>query len=229
MITQEQTVRFKDAPWFPKNNESVLIGGAGGISSWLALWLTRATFNVTVIDFDVIEEINMAGQFFGRNNLQQPKVVALKNNIHLFTNTYINVINGKIDENTEFINPYTFSGFDNMKARKDLFIHWKKSITGLNHPIFIDGRLEGENLQIFCVTPDKMNLYEENHLFDDNLVTEGSCTMRQTTHTAAMISSYMTAFFTNHITNVYQEDLIREVPFFTEIFLPLNLKIDNNE
>ena len=28
-----QQSRFKDAPWFPKNNEICMVGGAGGIGS----------------------------------------------------------------------------------------------------------------------------------------------------------------------------------------------------
>ncbi len=36
--------RFKDAPWYAKEDVNVLIGGAGGIGSWLTLFLSRANF-----------------------------------------------------------------------------------------------------------------------------------------------------------------------------------------
>ena len=43
-----------------------------------------------------------------------------------------------------------------------------------------------------------------------------------------MIASMMTAFFTNHITNVYAKEIIREVPFYYEFIVPMNLTITNN-
>ena len=61
---QQQYDRFKDAPWFPERDEVVMIGGAGGIGSWLTFLLVRAGFKPTVYDFDVIEEHNIGGQLF---------------------------------------------------------------------------------------------------------------------------------------------------------------------
>jgi molybdopterin/thiamine biosynthesis adenylyltransferase len=229
MITQEQSLRFKDALWFPKNNEQVIVGGSGGIGSWLALWLARAGFGVTLIDDDIVEERNMAGQFFSKSNIGTYKAEAVRASITEYCNVYINSIIQKINEDTNMYSPYMFSAFDNMEARKMFFNLWKKSITNLNHPIFIDGRLEMENLQIFCVTPENIERYENEYLFSDAEVENESCTARQTTHTAALISSLMVAYFTNHITNIYQEESVRDVPFFTEFFTPLNLKIDKNE
>jgi len=38
-----------------------------------------------------------------------------------------------------------------------------------------------------------------------------------------MIASHMTAFFTNHIANIIERNYIREVPFYYEYFIPINL------
>lgn len=219
----QQFDRFKDAPWFPQRDELVMIGGAGGIGSWLAFFLTRAGFKPTIFDFDVIEEHNVGGQLFRNSDVGMPKVSALYNIIKEFCGSEINTFNQRIDENSP-THYFMFSAFDNMQARKDLFEVWKKSIPNCPvTPIFIDGRLTMEQLQIFCVTPDKIEEYEQNHLFDDSEVEDAPCTMKQTSHSAAMIASHMVGSFTNHITNIYEREIIRDVPFYYEFFIPVTL------
>lgn len=221
--------RFKDAAWFPKEDETVMIGGAGGIGSWLTLFLTRAGFKPTVFDFDLIEEHNLGGQLFRQSDIGRHKVNALQNILTEFAGVTINAFTNRIDENSAG-HHFVFSAFDNMKARKDLFEAWKRNIEGCTvTPIFIDGRLEMEQMQIFCVTPDKILDYEKQ-LFDDFEVEDAPCTMKQTSHSAAMIATLMTSFFTNHMTNIYERDVVRDVPFYHEFFIPLaltNNKIDD--
>ena len=60
------------------------------------------------------------------------------------------------------------------------------------------------------------------HLFDDTEVQDAPCTMKQTSHSAAMIASHMVGFFTNHMTNNAVEEKDRTVPFFWEYFIPIN-------
>lgn len=224
-MSPEQFNRFKDAPWFPKNNESIMIGGAGGIGSWLTLFLTRAGFCPIVYDFDIIEAHNLGGQLFRTTDINTEKVTALYNIIKEFSGQEIITINQRIDINSPS-HHFMFSAFDNMQARKDLFNVWKKSIEGCSvTPVFIDGRLEMEQLQIFCVTPDRISAYEEQ-LFDDGDVADAPCTMKQTSHSASLIASLMTAFFTNHMTNIYERNKARDVPFYYEFFIPMNLTVN---
>lgn len=219
----QQYDRFKDAPWFPQRDELVMIGGAGGIGSWLAFFLTKTGFKPTVYDFDVIEEHNIGGQLFRPADIGSLKVNALFNIIKEFCGVEINTIASRIDENSP-THHFMFSAFDNMKARKDLFEVWKKSIPNCPvTPIFIDGRLTMEQMQIFCVTPDNMQNYESNHLFDDSEVEDAPCTMKQTSHSAGMIATHMVGLFTNHITNIYEREILREIPFYYEFFIPLTL------
>ena len=58
-MESQQYNRFKDAPWFPEREEVTMIGGAGGIGSWLTFFLNKAGFKTIVYDFDVIEEHNL--------------------------------------------------------------------------------------------------------------------------------------------------------------------------
>lgn len=223
---EQQYNRFKDAPWFPKENESVMIGGTGGIGSWLTLFLARAGFKPIVYDFDVIEEHNTGGQLFRMSDVGKLKINALADIIKEFGNDQISVFNQRINQNSP-VHHFMFSAFDNMQARRDLFDVWKKSIPeSLVTPIFIDGRLEMEQMQVYCVTPDRIEEYEAT-LFNDSEVEDAPCTMKQTSHAAAMIATLMTSFFTNHMVNIYERERVREIPFYHEFFIPLAMT--NNE
>lgn len=225
--------RFKEAPWFlsmPEEEKAIIpystinIGGAGGIGSWTALFLSRAGFYTYVQDFDTIETHNIGGQFYRADDIGFFKVDILQKLIHDFTGSHMCSVS------TEAVGNYTpgylfmVSAFDNMKARKMFFEAWKKSLInygiGDKDGLFIDGRLSMEGYEIYCVTPDKIKEYEET-LFLDEEVEDLPCTMKQTTHVAAMIGSQITALFTNHVTNIKAGKAIRSVPFKYTFFTPL--------
>lgn len=220
---QEQYNRFKDAVWFSDRQEAVMVGGAGGIGSWLVFLLVRAGFLPTVYDFDTIEEHNTGGQLFRKQDVGIKKVDALYKISKDFCGEEINTFDVKIDENSP-THHFMFSAFDNMKARRDMFNVWKKSVENCPvTPIYIDGRLSMESFQILCVTPKNMERYEAEYLFQDSDVEDEPCTLKQTSHSAAMIASHMVAFFTNHLTNIYEKETVRDVPFLYEYFIPINL------
>lgn len=220
MRTLEQTNRFKDAEWLPKNNEAVLVGGAGGIGSWVTFFLTKIGFNVYLYDFDTVEEHNLGGQLFKQNAVGKTKVEAVKEVVQQFCGVEISGFIEKITE-TSPGHYFCISAFDNMEARKTMFNTWKKfAILYPEKAIFIDGRLELESFQVFCVTPDRIEEYE-SHLFSDSAIEEAACTLKQTSHTAAMIATTMTAFLTNHIANLNLEIKLRDIPFFYEFVSPM--------
>lgn len=240
-MTETHSSRFKDAPWFPKEKTDIIIGGAGGIGSWLSLMLSRAGFFPIVYDFDRLEEHNLAGQLYSKEDAEKlmPKVEALKVLCKNFADTDIIVMNEKYTKES-MSHHYVFSAFDNMQARKDMFEAWEEYVAewqdfnttlkageedfsefSVYTPIFIDGRLTAEQMQIFCVTPDRIEEYKK-HLFDDSEVEDAPCTMKQTSHSAAMIASHMVGFFTNHMTNNAEGDSVRNVPFMWEYFIPIN-------
>ena len=220
---EQQYDRFKDAPWFPREDTPCLIGGSGGIGSWLTFFLAKAGFSPILFDHDVIEEHNLGGQLFRTSDIGRPKVAAMADIITTFCGTDINTFQEKVTEDS-MTTRFCFSAFDNMKARKAMFQVWKKSVQqGALAPLLIDGRLTMEQLQIFCVMPHTMANYEANELFDDSEVEDLPCTMKQTSHVAAMIASHMTAIFTNHITNLYSGESVRDVPYYYEFFVPINL------
>jgi molybdopterin/thiamine biosynthesis adenylyltransferase len=223
------SVRFSGANWFPQENEEVVIGGAGGIGSWLALLLARIGFKIYLVDFDRVEMHNIGGQFFKVDDVSMYKTQSVNDSIQELCGTSINTINERVEENFQYGTSFMFSAFDNMKARKNLFKSWKYRVNKpyAKTPIFIDGRLTMEQLQIFCVTEENMDVYERDYLFNDSEVEDTACTTKQTSHSAAMIASHMVGFFTNHIANIHEGAKHRAVPFKYEYFIPCDLTISD--
>lgn len=222
---ERENLRFQGLDWYSQDNAPVVVvGGAGGIGSWLSFFLARANFNVTLSDFDIVEEHNIGGQLFKRNQIGKYKAEAVGRNVSEFSTNTINAQTVKITEETA-THEFMFSAFDNMDARRAMFKVWKRSWNNMNRPIFIDGRLNAEQFQIFCVTPENADEYERIHLFNDSEVEDAPCSAQQTTHTAAMIAGHMVGFFTNHITNINLREEVREIPFMYEYFTPMNLTV----
>lgn len=59
-MTTNTSDRFKGAAWFePARRTDILVIGAGGIGSNFIYLASRAGYNITVLDNDVIEEHNL--------------------------------------------------------------------------------------------------------------------------------------------------------------------------
>lgn len=218
--------RFKDFEWCPDSEPFygkhatpvILLGGAGGISSWTMLFLSRIGYGVVVFDFDRIEQLNLGGQFYKQSQIGELKVKALVSNVIDFgANPNMTSYQAMEYLSDSSHSRYAICGFDNMKARKVFYEVWKSRYGDVPTAIFIDGRLSAEIYQIFTIRGtdyDRMDEYEAKHLFDDEEVEDGPCTMKQTSHIAAMIGGNITGIFTNHIANVVMGNPFRVIPFY---------------
>lgn len=224
-ILPDKYTRFKDATWFPKEDTYVLIGGAGGVGSWLTMFLARAGFKCVVYDFDLIDATNTAGQMFRISDLGKYKVTALADIVENFTGEAINTFQERYDINS-MSNNYVFSGVDNMKGRKDMFEKWLSSTINDPNALFVDSRLQMEQLTVYCIRRnDRTSIvnYRDNHLFDDASIPDAPCNLKQTTHSATMIASIMVGFFTNHLSNIATGMNVFLVPFRYEYLIPMGL------
>jgi hypothetical protein len=132
--------------------------------------------------------------------------------------------------------PIMITGLDNMKARKECFEAWLESrntlpddyqegdeFTGSNDYLFIDGRLNAEHMEVFCVQgnhPEQIEAYKET-LFDDSEIAEAPCSAKQTSFAAMGIANLIVASLCNWLTNRKLGEEFREVPFKQSFFLPL--------
>lgn len=215
--------RFKGADWFQKAQEtSIIIGGAGGIGSHLIFSLSRIGYELYVYDFDNVEEVNLAGQLYGPNQLNDNKVYAIKR-VCWTLGCDISRINAFKKYNySSMVSNICIAGFDNMKARKIMFDKWYQYAESINWKdvLFIDGRLLAEiGVVISINSKEKADYYLKNDMFDDSNVEQPSCTLKSTTYSAQIISGLITASLNNFICNT-QEEGIREVPYKIEYNLP---------
>lgn len=225
-----QRVRFSGAPWFGVEDYPVIIGGTGGIGSWVSTLLSRIGFELYLYDFDSVEEHNIGGQLFKNSDIGKKKTEAISDVIKEFSDHSVAETHEKYTKDS-MSGPIVISCFDNMEARKTMFDNWTKYAQNEYNAeedgcpcIFIDGRLLAEQLQVFCITRDEKRIksYREDYLFNDNEVEDAECSYKQTSHCASMIASFMVSFLTNSIANFKENNTIREVPFSLEYYIPLN-------
>lgn len=213
-----QFTRFKDGAWFdPGFVPHIVIGGAGGIGSWLTFFLARMGYKIFLYDFDTIDETNLGGQLYSTESVGKVKSNATEDIVRSFCQNQIHPL-GEFTEKSGIWSEVMFSAFDNMKARRIFFDKWKSKVT--EKSIFIDGRMLAESGQIFFVTPDKIDEYEKN-IFQDGDIKDQPCTMKATSHCGALISSMMASGWTNFVSNIKAKMDIREIPFKIEFELPL--------
>lgn len=215
VLANPKHVRFSELMWYDPNYEFI-VGGAGGIGSWLCLLLSRAGYHLHVYDMDTVDETNLGGQLYGSSSIGLDKTAATAANISNLSGSSKVETYEAYDEDS-MATPIMFSAFDNMKARKAMFANWKEQE---DRSLFIDGRMLAEAFQIFAVLPGKEEEYEK-HLFEDSEVEEQPCSAKATSHCGAMISSMMMSILSNHISNIRFGANIREVPFRTTFEIPL--------
>lgn len=229
----DSTSRFRGASWYKDmENLRITLAGVGGIGSWTALLISRLKIHqLRIYDPDVVNSVNFAGQFYDRSDSGKYKSYAISAHLIDFSGFYSSL---NVRENFTATSPtdnILICGFDNMNARKEAFANWKH-IVGTTIPdehkrlLFIDGRLNAEEFQIFCIRGDdeyNMERYENEFLFDDREVSDAPCSYKQTSYCASMIASFITNLLVNHVHNLGFEEhegqegyyFRRDLPFFT--------------
>jgi len=160
--------------------------GAGGIGSWTALLLAKmGCSNIIVYDDDIVEDHNVASQFFKEEQLGRLKIDALYDNVLEQTGTEIEKVENIVEE--EYIDKgLVVIAMDSMAERIRLGNLYK------DKPIhIIDGRMGGLSFEIYNCKADK---YLETTV-DPIDVDHEPCTAKAICFTPAVISGMMA----NHV------------------------------
>lgn len=222
------TSRFSGAEWYKEIQvKEVLFAGIGGIGSWSCLLLGRMALKALYLfDDDAVDGTNMSGQLFSLRQIGDNKVDAMSDLLGQYTSTYNVYAYPRRYSADDFRSDVMICGFDNMEARKLFFNSWVEHVDSLDADeslqrkcLFIDGRLDFDTLQVFCIQGtdrEAMERYREKYLFSDEEAESTICSMKQTSYLAAMIGSVITNLFTNWVANSLDPIIPYDVPFFTE-------------
>lgn len=167
---------------------------------------------IVIYDFDSIEEHNLGGQLFKNNQIGKLKVEAVINNVNEYCDdAFIHMYDRRYEENSIYGN-IMIAGFDNMLARKIMYNNWK---TLENRELFIDPRLSAETYQVYFVQKGQEERYEAT-LFSDEDVSDEICTLKATSHFAAMVAGKIVQGLNAYLANKVLQDDIYSLPFFIE-------------
>lgn len=223
------SARFRGAEWFNAAQNDIMLVGAGGLGSNIAVSLCRVMGNRKLIikDNDVVDHVNLAGQNFGITDIGNFKSSVVAEQCRNFNPTL------QVEQNTTAFGidsvpcSITICGLDNMATRALVFSKWEKVVDeseeedkGKN--LLIDARMSAETWQIFCIEGNDMKARKEylsKWLFSDEEADSDVCSYKQTAFAAQMCAGFVTNLYINHCFNTMKkadDPLKRYLPFMTE-------------
>jgi len=165
------------------SNLSIHIAGAGGGGSWACLTLAKMGYeNITVYDYDLVEDHNVSTQFFKEGDVGKSKVEALKENVKAFSGVDIVAVNGKADGSIK--GDILIMAVDSMAGRKEL----SEAIP--NFGLTIDPRAGGEIWRIWSVMSWEKAKYDLSWYSDDEAVHD-PCTAKAIAYNMVQQAGYI--------------------------------------
>ena len=191
------------------NEHCYHILGCGAIGSSAALQIARTGGEDFVLyDFDKVAIENVGVSQYTLNDIELPKVVALKNHI-IEINPQANVVVQDAKANTiSYMDKQdiVILGFDNMLSRREVVedILYSKY---MNPYLLIDGRMGGEHYQQYTFTEKNMKNYFKHWYSDDEGDAE-PCNIKATSYCSNMAGSFITNAIRKVLTNSPYETVL---------------------
>lgn len=195
-MSSERYSRQKDIiPEERINQSQATVIGVGAIGRQVALQLAAIGIPILqIIDFDTVEESNLASQGYLQDDLTRPKVDA--------TRELCRRINPSVEVRIEFdrfnrrmkIGNSVFCCVDGIQTRKLIWEAVKDKVS-----FFTDGRMTAEVLRVLTASDPQSRDYFPNTLFEPEQAFVGPCTAKTTIYCANIAAGLMLSEFTRYL------------------------------
>ncbi len=205
------TTRFKNqTTLLTDTNKSILILWVWWVWSMAAFVLAKMWFNdITIVDWDDVEDHNVASQMYKETQLGQSKIVSLADNIREFSWVEIKPHHdwweaGKFPHHYDII----ICAIDNMEIRKDVVDYHKDDLWTL----IIEARMSGRDYVIYSFNPLEKYYEWLANWFPTSESTPWICTEKSICFNTMQIGWEIWAIVRNHV-------MWEEVSFITQKWL----------
>lgn len=185
--------------------------GVGGIGSWTTMLLAKmGCSNITVYDFDEVEDHNVASQFYKSNQLGFLKTESLRSNVIEQTDITIKI--GDVEKEKDISEGIVIIAVDSMKMRRELNEMFKDKDL-----FIIDGRMGGLQAEVYCAIASK---YEPTLVANDDEVEHEICTAKAISFNCAIIGGMITNYVRLYVNEMLDLSLHSERTFlFDNVWL----------
>ena len=164
--------------------------GCGSVGSWTALTLAKiGATEVTVWDFDAVEEHNVPNQVYRPSDVGRPKVEALGELLETMTGNALSIRNRRFDG---FVDQgMVVVAVDSMDARIDLW----RALRDQPFDWLIDSRMGAEVARILSVQVSSLTAQRDygRTLYRSSEALQEPCTARSTAYCATGLASFLAA------------------------------------
>ena len=174
----------------------VAIIGAGSVGGFTALALAKmGVTSFTIYDNDVVDTHNISNQFFAKESLDTPKVVAIAQELRRYCPTAVDVevFNEFYSGQSLDKHDVVIVATDNIEGRAAAL---EASVKSTKCLLFIDGRMGAETLRTFAFNPsvavNRVKYY--NDYIDGVANEELPCTARTIVYNVLMVASLLASY-----------------------------------
>ena len=169
--------------------------GVGAIGRQVAIQLTAIGVpHIQLVDFDVVEESNIASQGYLQDDLERYKVDATADICQQINHQLsVEVVKDKFKRSTAVGN-CIFCCVDSIVARKHIWDALKDKVN-----FFVDGRMSAEVLRVITACDEPGRQHYPQTLFAAQEAHTGPCTAKTTIYCANIAAGFMMAQFTKYL------------------------------